>query len=189
MGHVVEKGAALGTLTRCEGQRLGLPFSRSVEDASAISKPCFCVGVFVGGTVHLFRVPLEVLHCSVFSNSRIGNPFRYWWWHVTLSHRKPLFVILNWFPCLIGCSVRSSGCLLIAHAIIWPLPRDLSLKRSCSWYHCSIFMVLGSIPEFFRALVALLWLHDLLIELLVDAVSRGRDGFTMTVFTTPVIVQ
>ena len=32
------------------------------EDASAIIKPCFCVGVFGGGTVHLFRVLSEVLY-------------------------------------------------------------------------------------------------------------------------------
>ena len=90
------------------------------EDTSARVKPCFCVGVFGGGTVHLFRVLSEVLYCLVFSNS--GNSFRYWWRHVTLSHRKPLTVILNWFPCLIRCSVRSSGRLLIAHAIVSLVP-------------------------------------------------------------------
>ena len=49
------------------------------EDASAIIKPCSCEGVFVGGTVHLFRVTLEILHCSGFSNSRFGNSYKYWW--------------------------------------------------------------------------------------------------------------
>ena len=66
--------------------------------------------------VHLVRDRLKLLYCSVFSDSRIGNPFRYWWGHVTLSHHKHLFVILKWFPCLIGCSVRSSGSPCIARA-------------------------------------------------------------------------
>ena len=52
---------------------------------------------------------------------RLVTPFRYWWKHVTLPHRIPHFVILNWFPCLIGCSVCSSGRLLFAHTITWPL--------------------------------------------------------------------
>ena len=98
--------------------------SHGLWDASAIIKPCSCVSVFVGGTVHLFRVTVEVLHCSVFSKSRIGNSL-YWWRHVTSSHRKPLFVTFNWFPCLKGCSVRSSGRLLIAHAKTWQLPLRL----------------------------------------------------------------
>ena len=59
---------------------------------------------------------LKFLYCSVFSNSRIGNSLRYWWRHVTLFHRKPLVLIFNWFPYLIGCSVRSMGSSWIARA-------------------------------------------------------------------------
>ena len=29
--------------------------------------------------MHLFRVPLEVLYCSIFSDSGIFESFRYWW--------------------------------------------------------------------------------------------------------------
>ena len=109
------------------------------EDTSAIIKPCFCVGIVGGGTVHLFL--LDFLDCSVFSNSRIGNSFRYCWRHVTFFHRMPLIVILNWFPCVVRCSFRSSGRLLIAHAIM-------------VWYHCFIFLVPGSIPAYLGASVA-----------------------------------
>ena len=86
------------------------------EDTSTMIKPYFCVGVTGGGTVHLFPVQLKLLCCSVFSNSRIDNSLRYRWKPVTLSHRRPLFVIFNWFPCLVGCSVRSSGGLCVARA-------------------------------------------------------------------------
>ena len=104
--------------------------------------------------MHLFRVTLEVLHCSVFSNSRIGNSFRYWWRHVTLSHRKPLFVTFNWFsvPDRLFCpfqrapSDRSRDYLATA--------TETHRSRSCPWYHCFIFMVLGSTPEFLGSLLA-----------------------------------
>ena len=105
--HVVEEDAAL---TRWHVIEIDVwaCFPHGLwEDTSAIVKPCFCVGVFGGGTVRVFRVLSEVLYCSVFSNARIGNSFRFLRRHVTLSHRKPLIVILNWFSCLIRCSVRS----------------------------------------------------------------------------------
>ena len=142
----------------------GFAFSHGLwEDASAIVKTCFCVGVFGGGTVHLFRVLSEVLYCSVFSNPRIGNSFRYWWKHVTLSHRKPLIIILSWFPCVIRCSVRSSGCLLIAHAIVSLVPL---LNFHSTWIYSCVSWRRSS-------------LHGLLIELQVEGVSRGLHNSSL----------
>ena len=110
-------------------------------DVSAIIKPCLCVSVFGGGTVHLCRVQMKFLCCSVFLNSRIGTSLMNWWRHVTLSHLKLLFVIFNWFPCLIGCSFRSNGGLCIARAITWRLTQTHHSHEfipgtisSCSWY-------------------------------------------------------
>ena len=48
----------------------GPPFHRLWKDASALVKPCPCVGIFGGGTAHSFRFLLGVLHCSVFSNEK-----------------------------------------------------------------------------------------------------------------------
>ena len=59
-------------MTRCKGQRLGLPSSRTVGrrfDNNQTMLLCRRLR----GTVHLFRVVLEVLLCSVLSNSRIGK--------------------------------------------------------------------------------------------------------------------
>ena len=134
------------------------------RDASTIIKPCSCVGVFVGGTVHLFRVILEVMHCLFFSNSRTGNSFRYWWRHVTLSQRKPLFVILDRFPCVVRCSVRSSGRRLITHAIMFLVPL---LHFHGTWIYSCVSWRLSS----------LLWPHGLIIELKVDGVSIECEGF------------
>ena len=44
------------------------------EDASTIIKPCSCVGVFVGGTVHPFRVILEV--------PAMLGPLEFWDWQL-----------------------------------------------------------------------------------------------------------
>ena len=145
------------------------------EDASAIVKPCFRAGVFGGGTVHLFRVLSEVLYCSVFSDSRIGNSFRYWWRRVTLSRRKPLIVILNWFPCLIRCSVRSSGRLLIAHAIV-------SLVNLLHFHGTWIYSCVS------WRLSSLLWPHGFIIELQVNGVSRECGGFIIVIFSATVFV-
>ena len=132
-----------------------------MENTSAIVKPCFCVGVLGGSTVHLFRVLSEVLYCSVFSLFRIGNSFRYKRRHVTSSRRKPFIVILNLFSYLIKCSFRSSGRLLIAHAIVSLVPL---LHFHGTWI-CSCVA---------RRLRGLLWLHGLLIEHQVDGVTRMR---------------
>ena len=128
----------------------------SWDDASAIVKPCLGVGVFGGGTVHLFRVLSELLYCSVVSNfsnfSGIGN----------LSHRKPLIVILNWFPCVVSCSVRSSGRPLFTQATMFLAP----LRH----FH----------PAFLGASTAF---HGLIIELHVDCASRECEGFIILIFT------
>ena len=86
--HVVEDDAAL-VRWHVEKVNVGACLTQGLwEDASTIIKPSSCEGVFTGGTVHPFRVILEVLHCSLFSNSRMGNSLRYWWRHVTLSHSQ-----------------------------------------------------------------------------------------------------
>ena len=61
------------------------------------------------------------------------------------------FVTFNWFPCLIGCSVHSSGRLLITHSIVSLAPL----------LH---FHVLGSIPAFLGATVAFSGFMGFLIE-------------------------
>ena len=113
--------------------------------------------------MHLFRVLSEVLCCSVFSNSRIGNSFRYRWRHVTFAHRKPLIVTLNWFPCVVRCPVRSSGRLLIAHAIMSLVPL---LHFHGTWIYSGVSWRLSSF----------LWPRSLIIELQVDGVSRECEG-------------
>ena len=92
-----------------------------------------------------------------------------------VSHRKPLFVIFNWFPCLMGCSVRSSGHLLIAHAITWPLtlrPIAQAILSLVSLLHFRGTWIYSCISSW--RLGSLLWLHDLFIE---HAVSRECEGF------------
>ena len=85
-----------------------------------------------------FFTSSDGMYCSVFSNSRIGNSFRYRWRHVTLTHRKPLVVILlTWFPCVVRCSVRSSGRLLITHAIMFSIPAFLGASAAFSGFMVS----------------------------------------------------
>ena len=110
-------------------------------------------------------------YCTARSSyhSRIGNSFRYWWRHVTLSHRKPLIVILiGWFPCELRCSVRSSGRLLIGHGIVSLVPL---LHFHGTWIYSCVSWRLSS----------LLWPHGLLIELQVDGVSRECEVFIIVV--------
>ena len=59
--HVVEKDAALILRHVVEVNVWACLFHGLWEDAWTIIKPCSCVGVFVGGTMHLFRVPLEIM--------------------------------------------------------------------------------------------------------------------------------
>ena len=77
------------------------------------------------------------------------------------SHRKPPIVIINWFPCGTGCSARSIGQHLFAHAIVSLV---LLLHFHGPWI-CSCVS---------RRLSSLLSIHDLLIELQVDGVESMR---------------
>ena len=168
--HAVEEDAAL-VCWHVKEIKVWACFPHGLwADTSATVKPCFCVRIFGGGTVQLFRVLSEVLNCPVFSNSRIGNSFRYWWRHVSLFHRESLIVILNWFPCVVRCSVRSSGRLLITHAIMFLVPL---LHFHGTWIYSWAS----------RRLRSLLWPHGLIIELQVDGVSRECEGFKIVILT------
>ena len=80
-----------------------------------------------------------------------------------MSPCKPLIVILNWFPCVIRCSVQ------------W--------APSIASFSC--FGIYSCVSRRCRSL---LWLHSLLIELQVDGVSRECEGFITVVFTETFVV-
>ena len=48
----------------------------------------------------------------------------------------------------------STGSRARLDALSVPVGAFLSLTRSCPWYHCFIFMLLGSVPEFLGASVS-----------------------------------
>ena len=138
---------------------MGLPFYGLWEDASAAIKPCSYVGVFGRGTVQLFRMQLGILHCTVFSNSPIGNSVQvlveachFASSHTSLRHLKlvpvpdRMFCLFQWAP-----SFRSHHYLATATyrsrdfvtgtiaSFSWYL--DLFLHFSAPWEAFSGFML------------------------------------------------
>ena len=127
------------------------------------SGPAFLNGYFGNSQTMLLCRRLRRWHGASFPSSflRIGTSLRCWWRHVTSSRRRPLIVILNWFPCLIRCSVRSSGRLLIAHASVSLVPSH--------HFHGT-------------------WIYSC-VSRRCDGVSRECEGFITVVFTETVPVR
>ena len=106
------------------------------NDASTKMKPNSWMAIFVTDAMHFVRILSTLLYCSIFSDLRIGDSFKYWWRHVTMSQSQTTHRHLQLVPV-----PDRTVCPFLGNEIA-------SLARSCSGYLLVIIMVLGLIPAF-----------------------------------------